>query len=71
MSSTSHNTYRGPIDGPSGKSSQSTFFHPPNRSEEGRGLYFAGDSAQPGGGIPLVLLSGAITAGLVVEDVLR
>ena len=66
-----HNNNRGSIFGLSGKWSQSTFFHPPNRSEEVRGLYFAGGSAQPGGGIPLVLLSGEITAGLVVEDVLR
>ncbi len=65
-----HNN-RGSIFGLSGKWSQSTFFHPPNRSEEVRGLYFAGGSAQPGGGIPLVLLSGEITAGLVIEDLLK
>ena len=64
-----HNTTRGSIFGLSAKWSQSPFFRPPNRSEEVRGLYFAGGSAQPGGGIPLVLLSGEITAGLVVEDV--
>jgi phytoene desaturase len=52
-----HNNNRGSIFGLSGKWSQSTFFHPPNRSEEIRGLYFAGGSAQPGGGIPHVLLS--------------
>ena len=66
-----HHNHRGSIFGLSGKWSQSTFFHPPNRSEEIRGLYFAGGSAQPGGGIPLVLLSGEITAGLVVEDVAK
>jgi phytoene desaturase len=65
---TRHNNNHGSIFGLSGKWSQSTFFHPPNRSEEIRGLYFAGGSAQPGGGIPLVLLSGEITAGLVLED---
>jgi phytoene dehydrogenase-like protein len=37
-----HNNDRGSIFGLSGKWSQSTFFHPPNRSEEIRGLYFAG-----------------------------
>ena len=63
-----HHNNRGSIFGLSGKWSQSTFFHPPNRSEEVRGLYFAGGSAQPGGGIPLVLLSGEITAELVIED---
>lgn len=65
---TRHHNHRGSIFGLSAKWSQSTFFHPPNRSEEIRGLYFAGGSAQPGGGIPLVLLSGEITAGLVVAD---
>ena len=63
-----HHNNQGSIFGLSGKWSQSTFFHPPNRSEEVRGLYFAGGSAQPGGGIPLVLLSGEITARLVIED---
>ncbi len=63
-----HNNWQGSIFGMSAKWSQSTFFHPPNRSEEVRGLYFAGGSAQPGGGIPLVLLSGEITTKLVVED---
>jgi phytoene desaturase len=66
-----HHNNRGSIFGLSGKWSQSTFFHPPNRSEEVRGLYLVGGSAQPGGGIPLVLLSGEITAGLVAEDLLR
>lgn len=68
---TRHHNHHGSIFGLSAKWSQSTFFHPPNRSEEIRGLYFAGGSAQPGGGIPLVLLSGEITAGLVREDVLK
>lgn len=66
-----HHNNLGSIFGLSGKWSQSTFFHPPNRSEEVRGLYFAGGSAQPGGGIPLVLLSGEITAELVLEDLLK
>jgi phytoene dehydrogenase-like protein len=30
-----------------------------------RGLYLVGGSAHPGGGIPLVLLSAQIVAGLV------
>lgn len=66
-----HNNNLGSIFGLSGKWSQSTFFHPPNRSEEIDGLYFVGGSAQPGGGIPLVLLSGEITAGLVSDDLGR
>ena len=33
-----------------------------------RGLYFAGGSVHPGGGIPLVVLSGKIAALLIAED---
>lgn len=46
----------------------SAFLRPANRSRRFRGLYFAGGAAHPGGGIPLVLLSGRHAAQLLIED---
>jgi phytoene desaturase len=42
----------------------SAFFRHPNRSRRIKGLYFAGGSAHPGGGMPLAVLSGTIAAEL-------
>ena len=47
---------------------QSAYFRPHNRSEDVRGLYIAGAGTHPGAGLPGVLLSAEITAGLVVRD---
>jgi phytoene desaturase len=43
------------------------FLRHPNRSARIKGLYFAGGSAHPGGGMPLALLSGTIAAQLVLK----
>ncbi len=58
---------RGSIYGLSSNSRSTAFKRPPNRSRELRGLYFAGGSTHPGGGIPLVMLSGKIAAELIAE----
>jgi phytoene desaturase len=42
----------------------SAFLRHPNRSRRIHGLYFAGGSAHPGGGMPLALLSGIMAADL-------
>jgi phytoene desaturase len=55
----------GSLYGISSNSRMSAFLRQPNRSAQYRGLYFCGGSAHPGGGIPLVLLSGKITAELI------
>jgi phytoene dehydrogenase-like protein len=34
-----------------------------------RGLYFAGGTTHPGGGVPMVTLSGKVAAGMVLEDI--
>lgn len=47
---------------------QSAYFRPHNRSEDVRGLYIAGAGTHPGAGLPGVLLSAEITAGLVDRD---
>ena len=44
---------------------QQTIFRPANRSKSIRGLYLAGSSTNPGGGVPTTIASGAMTAGLV------
>lgn len=58
-------SFKGSIYGISSNSRSSAFFRQKNRSKEYKGLYFAGGSAHPGGGIPLVILSGKIAAELV------
>ena len=56
---------RGSIYGSSSNNRFAAFLRPPNRSRHVRGLYFTGGTAHPGGGIPLVLLSGKIVADLI------
>jgi phytoene desaturase len=60
-------TNRGSIYGVSSNSRYAAFLRQPNRSRELKGLYFAGGSAHPGGGIPLVLLSGKHAATLLLQ----
>ncbi|HRI47462.1 MAG TPA: phytoene desaturase family protein [Ignavibacteriaceae bacterium] len=58
----------GSLYGISSNNKYAAFLRQRNRSKEYKGLYFCGGSAHPGGGIPLVLLSGKITAELVEKD---
>lgn len=58
-------TNRGSIYGISSNDRSSAFRRQGNRSREYKGLYFSGGSAHPGGGMPLVILSGRITSDLV------
>jgi diapolycopene oxygenase len=66
-----HNAHLGSIFSLASTYRQSAFFRPPNRSPDLANAYFVGGGTQPGGGIPLVLLSGQITADLVVADTAR
>jgi phytoene desaturase len=68
---TTYNAFRGSIYGTSSNSRWSAFLRVPNRSRELKNLYYAGGSAHPGGGIPLVLLSGKNVADLVLENASR
>lgn len=43
-------------------------FKPRNRSREFKGLYFAGGSANPGPGVPMVLMSGVTAAHALLND---
>lgn len=52
----------GSIYGISSNSRSAAFMRQQNRSKKYKSLYFCGGSAHPGGGIPLVLLSGKLAA---------
>lgn len=60
---------RGSIYGLSSNSRMAPFTRPGNRSKEIRNLYFVGGSTHPGGGVPLVMLSGKIVSELLMEDI--
>lgn len=55
----------GSLYGISSNTTKAAFLRHRNRSKHIKGLYFCGGSAHPGGGMPLVLLSGKICAELV------
>lgn len=58
-------SYRGSLYGTSSNSKMAAFMRHANFSSKIRGLYFAGGSVHPGGGIPLALLSAKIVDGLI------
>lgn len=47
------------------------FSRPVNRSPRIRNLYFVGGSTHPGGGVPLVTLSGKIVADMIGENITK
>jgi len=59
---------RGSIYGISSNDRMTAFRRPANRSREIKGLYFAGGSTHPGGGVPLAMLSGKMCADLILEQ---
>ena len=59
---------RGSIYGISSNGVFSAFLRVPNRSREIANLYFAGGATHPGGGIPLVLLSGKMAAEMIAQE---
>jgi len=61
-------SHRGALYGISSNSATAAFARHPNRSRKYRGLYFTGGSVHPGGGMPLVILSGKIAADLASID---
>lgn len=58
-------SHRGSLYGIASNSPLAAFLRHPNRSRRYRGLFFVGGSAHPGGGMPLVVLGGKITADIV------
>ena len=60
--------WQGALYGASPNSRWAAFKRPHNRSPQIAGLYFAGGTTHPGGGVPMVTLSGKVAAELVLED---
>jgi phytoene desaturase len=58
----------GSLYGSHSNSMFSAFLRPGNKDKKLRNLYYAGGSAHPGGGVPLVILSGSIAAALALQD---
>ena len=61
-------SFMGSLYGTSSNSKTAAFMRHPNFSRKIKGLYFAGGSVHPGGGIPLCLLSAKIMSEIVAED---
>ncbi len=59
---------RGALYGTSSNDRFNALRRPHNRALDVRGLYFAGGTTHPGGGVPMVTLSGAAAARMVVKD---
>jgi phytoene desaturase len=63
-----YNAPGGAIYGLASNQPWTAFLRPPLRAREVRGLFFVGGGTHPGGGIPLVLLSGRAVAQRVMGD---
>jgi phytoene dehydrogenase-like protein len=63
-----YNAPGGSIYGLASNNPWTAFMRPPLRAREVRGVYFVGGGTHPGGGIPLVLLSGRAVAERVMAD---
>lgn len=59
---------RGALYGISSNDKFNALRRPHNRARDVRGLYFAGGTTHPGGGVPMVTLSGKVAARLALED---
>lgn len=59
---------RGALYGTSSNTPFAAFLRPHNRARNIAGLYFAGGTTHPGGGVPMVTLSGGVAARLLLED---
>ncbi len=62
-----YRSWQGAIYGTSSNGRRAAFLRPANRGPR-RGLYLVGGSSHPGGGLPLVVMSGAIVAAMVQAD---
>ncbi|MDP9310154.1 MAG: phytoene desaturase family protein [Chloroflexota bacterium] len=60
--------WRGALYGPSSNQPLAAFLRPPIVSPDVRQLYFVGGATHPGGGIPLVLLSGKAVAVAIERE---
>ncbi len=61
--------WRGALYGISSNQALNAFRRPHNRCPDVRRLYFAGGTTHPGGGVPMVTLSGKVAAEFALADV--
>ncbi|UCE64242.1 MAG: phytoene desaturase [Nitrospirota bacterium] len=61
--------WHGALYGASSNSRWSAFRRPHNRAKDVKGLYFVGGSTHPGGGVPMVTLSGKVVAGMILAGI--
>ena len=61
-------SYLGSIYGISSNNKFAAFMRQSNKSKTVKNLYFCGGSAHPGGGIPLVILSGKIVSDIILKE---
>jgi len=57
--------YRGALYGPSSNERMTAFERPHNKAPDVDGLYFVGGTTHPGGGVPMVTLSGKVVAEML------
>ncbi|MEM8863855.1 MAG: phytoene desaturase family protein, partial [Chloroflexota bacterium] len=60
--------FRGALYGTSSNDKWAAFRRPHNKSKEIEGLYFCGGTSHPGGGVPMVTLSGKVAAEMILEN---
>jgi phytoene dehydrogenase-like protein len=60
--------WRGALYGISSNQALNAFRRPHNRCADVRGLYFVGGATHPGGGVPMVTLSGKVAAEMILAD---
>ncbi|WP_230321261.1 phytoene desaturase family protein [Planococcus salinarum] len=61
------NAYRGSLYGPSSHKKKDAFLRPANASPDIKNLYFVGGSTHPGGGSPMVTMSGQNVAKRILK----
>ncbi len=61
-------SFRGALYGPSSNRRKDAFLRPPNASRDIQNLYFVGGSTHPGGGSPMVVLSGMNVSKKIIEQ---
>ena len=61
-------SWRGALYGASPNNALAAFRRPPVRDPRVAGLYFAGGTTHPGGGVPMVMLSGRLAASEILAD---
>ncbi|ARI77681.1 phytoene desaturase family protein [Halobacillus mangrovi] len=63
--------YKGSLYGPSANNRMQAFMRPFNKSQDLNGLYFCGGSTHPGGGSPMVVLSGQNVANEILGRIIH